>query len=222
MAARCFMATWRSAPLATRSAAAAADIGPDLSNLVHRDYASVCRDIHSPGAAINPDYVPQRIALSDGRVLEGVIHTDGDRLIVGDTNGRRTVIDRAQVDAMAPSSISIMPEGLDLALGPDRVRDLLTFLLTDPAGSGQARRRRCSAAAPAGRSRCGSEGKRGDREPDGRSASSWLPGRKTTGRESMITPRGASDGRPCWPLPQPSSSRRLTAGRHLGSSMRLM
>jgi putative heme-binding domain-containing protein len=111
-----------------------ADIGPDLSNLVHRDYASVYRDIHSPGAAINPDYVSQRIALSDGRVLEGVIRTDGDRLIVGDTNGRRTVVERDQVDAMAASSTSIMPEGLDLALGPGRVRDLLTFLLTDPLG----------------------------------------------------------------------------------------
>ena len=27
-----------------------------------------------------------------------------------------------------------MPEGLDTALGPERLRDLLTFLLTDPLG----------------------------------------------------------------------------------------
>ena len=32
-------------------------IGPDLSNLIHRDYVSVLRDIHSPSAAINPDYI---------------------------------------------------------------------------------------------------------------------------------------------------------------------
>ena len=65
-----------------------AEIGPDLSNLIHRDYASVYRDIHTPSAAINPDYVSHRLALADGRVLEGVIRTEGDRLIVADTNGR--------------------------------------------------------------------------------------------------------------------------------------
>ena len=110
------------------------EIGPDLSNLVHRDYASVYRDIHSPGAAINPDYITHSVALTDGRVFEGVIRTEGDRLIVADTAGRRTVVDRAEVEATAPSSTSIMPEGLDVALGPDRLRDLLTFLLTDPLG----------------------------------------------------------------------------------------
>ena len=38
-----------------------------------------------------------------------------------------------------------MPEGLDTALGPERLRDLLTFLLTDPLSparlSTKARRR---------------------------------------------------------------------------------
>ena len=110
------------------------EIGPDLSNLVHRDYASVYRDIHSPGAAINPDYITHSVALFDGRVLQGVIRTEGDRLIVADTAGRRTVVDRAEVEATAPSPTSIMPEGLDGAIGPERLRDLLTFLLTDPLG----------------------------------------------------------------------------------------
>ncbi len=108
------------------------EIGPDLSNLVHRDYTSVLRDIHTPGAAINPDFIAHNVALADGRVLQGTLHTEGDRLIVGDTTGRRLVVDRAQVETTSPSSSSIMPEGLDTALGPEKLRDLLTFLLTDP------------------------------------------------------------------------------------------
>ena len=67
-------------------------IGPDLSNLIHRDYASVVRDIQSPGAAINPDYIAHNVALTDGRVLSGTLSTEGDRLIVGDTNGRQTIV----------------------------------------------------------------------------------------------------------------------------------
>ncbi len=108
------------------------EIGPDLSNLVHRDYASVFRDIHTPAAAINPDFIAHTVALADGRVLSGTIRTDGTRMIVGDTTGRTTIFDRAAVESTSPSSVSIMPEGLDTALGPERLRDLLTFLLTDP------------------------------------------------------------------------------------------
>ena len=108
------------------------EIGPDLSNLVHRDYASVYRDIHAPSATINPDFVAHTVALTDGRVLQGTLRTDDRRLIIGETNGRQTVVARADVDAISPSAASIMPEGLDVALGPERLRDLMTFLLTDP------------------------------------------------------------------------------------------
>ncbi len=124
----------RNARPATRSGGRGGDIGPDLSNLVHRDYASVYRDIHTPGAAINPDYVAHSVALVDGRVLQGTLRTEGDRLIVGDANGKQTAVNRSEIESTSPSTTSIMPEGLDTALGPERVRDLLTFLLTEPLG----------------------------------------------------------------------------------------
>ena len=108
------------------------EIGPDLSNLIHRDYTSVLRDIHTPNAAINPDYVAHSVALHDGRILLGTLRTDGDRLIVSDANGKQTALNRSDVEETSPSTTSIMPEGLDTALGPERMRDLLTFLLTDP------------------------------------------------------------------------------------------
>ena len=38
-------------------------VGPDLSNLIHRDPASVLRDIKEPNAAINPDYVAYNVRL---------------------------------------------------------------------------------------------------------------------------------------------------------------
>src|SRR5690606_3042149 len=100
--------------------------------LVHRDYASVLRDLREPSATINPDYIAHAIALADGRVLQGTIRTEGDRMIVGDAQGAETAVDRAEVEEVSPSATSIMPEGLDEALGPEALRDLLTFLLTEP------------------------------------------------------------------------------------------
>ncbi|MFO1501720.1 MAG: hypothetical protein U1G07_25645 [Verrucomicrobiota bacterium] len=48
-------------------------VGPDLSNLVHRDYASVFRDITQPNAALNPDHLAYAIELTDGEELSAVV-----------------------------------------------------------------------------------------------------------------------------------------------------
>lgn len=107
-------------------------IGPDLSNLAQRDYASVMRDVTQPSFAINPDHLTYTLDLHDGRTLAGVVRTEGGRLHVGDQKGVVTVIDRADVDRMKPSPLSTMPDDLLKPLGPDRTRDLMTFLLAPP------------------------------------------------------------------------------------------
>jgi putative heme-binding domain-containing protein len=109
------------------------DIGPDLSNLVHRDYPSVLRDIEQPSFAINPDHLTYVIHLKDGRTLTGVVKTAGDRLRIGDTKGIISEIAKDDVEEMTPSAVSTMPEGMPKELGPERMRDLMTFLLTEPS-----------------------------------------------------------------------------------------
>jgi putative heme-binding domain-containing protein len=107
-------------------------IGPDLSNLPQRDYGSVLRDIAEPSFAINPDYITQVVLCKDGRMLTGTVRTQKDMLLVGDDKGRVTTIRKVDVEDMQPSKLSVMPEGLPRQLGPDKMRDLLTFLLTEP------------------------------------------------------------------------------------------
>jgi putative heme-binding domain-containing protein len=109
-------------------------IGPDLSNLVHRDYASVLRDIREPSFAINPDHITYSVALADGRVLTGTVRTEGAKLRVADSRGRETLMARSEIEAMLPQPVSTMPEGLANVLGAARLKDLLTFLLS-PAPS---------------------------------------------------------------------------------------
>lgn len=109
-----------------------AQIGPDLANLVHRDYASVRRDIEEPSYAINPDHVTYLLRLHDGRVLTGAVRTEGDKLHVGNEKGEVTTIVKNEVEQMKISPKSIMPEDLHKKLGPERMKDLLTFLLNEP------------------------------------------------------------------------------------------
>lgn len=104
-------------------------LGPDLSNLVHRDYASVLRDIREPSFAINPDFITYSVALADGRVLNGPIRTEGQNLLVGDGQGKVTTVVKDEVEEARPSPESTMPTGLAEQVGPERLKDLLTYLM---------------------------------------------------------------------------------------------
>lgn len=112
------------------------DLGPDLSNLIHRDYESVLRDIREPSGALNPDYIASSVAMKDGRVFHGIVRNvngGNDRFIVrGDYEGERTPLRHADVKRNKPSPLSVMPTGIAEGLGPDKLRDLMTFLLTEP------------------------------------------------------------------------------------------
>ncbi|MEZ6151985.1 MAG: ThuA domain-containing protein [Pirellulaceae bacterium] len=107
-------------------------IGPDLTNLIDRDYASVLRDLTQPSYAINPDYLTSSVLLKDGRILIGAFRTDGDKLLIGDKDGRLHTVAQGDVAELRHSPLSIMPEGIPQKLGTERMRDLLTFLLTEP------------------------------------------------------------------------------------------
>jgi putative heme-binding domain-containing protein len=112
-------------------------VGPDLSNLVFRDYASVLKDIREPSAAINPDHVAYNVELTDGDALSGVLLADArDRFTLADGSGLPIELLKGRVRSIQPSLTSFMPEGLAQALSPEQLRDLMTFLLTEPLQPG--------------------------------------------------------------------------------------
>ncbi|MCI0358310.1 MAG: ThuA domain-containing protein [Planctomycetaceae bacterium] len=104
-------------------------IGPDLSNLIHRDYASVLRDIATPSFAINPDHLSYAVRLDDGRALTGVVQNVAGKVRISDIKGNPTEVDPAEIVELKASPVSTMPEGLPKQVGAERLRDLMTFLL---------------------------------------------------------------------------------------------
>lgn len=105
-------------------------IGPDLSNLIFRDYASVLKDITEPSAAINPDHIAYNVYLTDGESENGVIlKNNREQLVLGQASGKSLTIPKEKVASMQASAISLMPEGLLKTLSPQEQKDLMTFLL---------------------------------------------------------------------------------------------
>jgi putative heme-binding domain-containing protein len=110
-----------------------ATVGPDLSNLAHRDAASVLQDIREPGARIHPDYVAYLIRRRNGGDLTGFVRAqDEASLRVLGADGREELVPRNEVDEMRPSAVSLMPTGLLDGLKESQVRSLMTFLLNEP------------------------------------------------------------------------------------------
>ena len=108
-------------------------VGPDLSNLIQRDYASVLKDIKEPSAALNPDHLAYNIQLSNGEEVTAVLQTETkDEITVADASGKTMTIPRSRVKSILSSPVSLMPEGLVQTLTSAQLKDLMTFLLTSP------------------------------------------------------------------------------------------
>jgi len=109
------------------------NVGPDLSNLPHRDVASIIRDIMDPSATINPDHVTYTVTLKDGSELTGVLRSEAnDRLRLIDSAGKDTLLMKGDVTEFRASALSTMPTGYDKLLGGEKLADLLAFLRTEP------------------------------------------------------------------------------------------
>ena len=107
--------------------------GPDLSNVIYRDRASVLRDIVEPSATINPDFSGSTVKLKDGTTLSGIVSTVTDeKVVIRLPGGVTSEQKKADVAAIEPMKISPMPEGFGQNLSKEQMEDLLTFLLTNP------------------------------------------------------------------------------------------
>ena len=110
-----------------------ATVGPDLSNLVHRDATSVLRDIRDPDATLHPDHVTYLAVLKNGVTVTGFVRSSTDDAVrLTDATGKDTTIPRADLQDLHPTGRSLMPTGLLNSLKPSEVDDLMTFLLKEP------------------------------------------------------------------------------------------
>ena len=109
-------------------------VGPDLGNLIHRDYKSVMTDIADPNVMINPDAVGYIVTMRDGTTTVGtrIAETEAE-LQIAQPGGAITKLNKANIAKSEPMTVSLMPAGIDKALTKEELRDLMTYLLTEAA-----------------------------------------------------------------------------------------
>ena len=108
-------------------------VGPELGNLIYRDYESVLRDIVDPNASINPDAVGYLIVRKDNSTVVGTRVLESAYAIhMAQVGGAVEKILKSDIAKSDPLPTSLMPAGLDKVLTSDELRDLMTYLLTTP------------------------------------------------------------------------------------------
>ncbi|MEP6669561.1 MAG: PVC-type heme-binding CxxCH protein [Chthoniobacter sp.] len=105
-------------------------IGPDLTGANRDNLDYLLENIADPSAVVAPDFRLSIIMLKDGRVLSGMITTKTDRTLTLRTMTDVQTVERAEVDKITESPMSMMPEGLLAAFTPQQTLDLFSYLMS--------------------------------------------------------------------------------------------
>jgi putative membrane-bound dehydrogenase-like protein len=104
-------------------------IGPDLTGSGRDNLDYLLMNIVDPSAAIAADYSMVIANLKDGRILPGTLAAETDRTVTVRMLTETTTVERAAINTLEESPISMMPEGMLDALPEPALRDLIAYLM---------------------------------------------------------------------------------------------
>lgn len=109
------------------------NVGPDLSVIARTmNREKLLGSILEPSKEISPQFLTWTITTDDGKTHNGIIVTEngGGDVELGDIQGNVTKIPRKTIEERAPSSVSVMPQGLHQRMTSQELSDLLDYLET--------------------------------------------------------------------------------------------
>lgn len=104
--------------------------GPDLTRIGGiRTERDLLESILYPSASFVRSYEPVRVVTKDDRTLNGVLKKDApDEIIIVVAADKEERLARSEVESITPSTVSLMPAGLDQQITPQELADLVAFL----------------------------------------------------------------------------------------------
>jgi putative membrane-bound dehydrogenase-like protein len=110
-----------------------ARIGPELTGSQRAKPEYILTKVLDPNAVVAKDYQVTRIVLASGRILQGLVKEETDKLLQLQTPTELVRILKSDIETREKQDQSMMPEGQLAPLNDTEVRDLLAYL----AGDGQ-------------------------------------------------------------------------------------
>ena len=107
------------------------ELGPDLRSVVQHDAEKLLNSILDPSAIIEPGFMAYHCTLKNGEQLYGVIATETSASLTLKMAGNVTKsVLRSDIEKLQSTGASLMPEGLEAALTPQSLADLIAYLQT--------------------------------------------------------------------------------------------
>jgi putative membrane-bound dehydrogenase-like protein len=104
------------------------EVGPDLTGSGRGNLDYLLENLVDPSAAVSADFRMVAVAMTDGRILNGLIKRQSARTLTLQTQTAAVTLDRSEIEEVRPSQLSLMPEGLLDTLSPTEVRNLVAYL----------------------------------------------------------------------------------------------
>jgi putative heme-binding domain-containing protein len=105
-------------------------VGPDLTAIANtRTRAELLDSLLNPSARVDPQYAAYLVRTADGRQATGLmVRRDGEQVAIRDAQNQVQTFPAKDVEAVQPSRLSLMPDGLLAGLTPQQGADLLAYL----------------------------------------------------------------------------------------------
>jgi len=104
-------------------------VGPDLTGAGRASLDYLLENIVDPGAVVAADHRMTVATLKDGRVLAGLAAGSTERTVTLRLMLEEITVEKAEVVKLETLPVSMMPEGLLMALSEAQRRDLLAYLM---------------------------------------------------------------------------------------------
>jgi len=104
-------------------------VGPDLATVTGRSPEDLLIHILDPNREVATNYLNYMVLTADGRSLSGLIAEEtAGAVTLKRAEGAADVVARNQIEEIASTGLSLMPEGLEEGLDPQAFADLIAYI----------------------------------------------------------------------------------------------
>ncbi|MFO0944817.1 MAG: PVC-type heme-binding CxxCH protein [Planctomycetota bacterium] len=104
-------------------------VGPDLATVRHRTSEEILLHVLEPNREVAPNFLEYVVTVDDGRILTGIIESENaNSITLKRAEDVRETLLRQNIDEMASTNKSLMPDGLEQKITPEEMADLIAFI----------------------------------------------------------------------------------------------
>ncbi|MGV3661693.1 MAG: PVC-type heme-binding CxxCH protein [Prosthecobacter sp.] len=105
------------------------DVGPNLGTIQGWTAEQIITNVFDPNREVSPNFALYIVETNDGRTLTGLIASEtGGNLTLKRADGGTDTVLRSEIKSLTSPGISLMPEGLEAAITPQQMADLIAYL----------------------------------------------------------------------------------------------